>query len=77
MNISKLYLKLSPADREIATDVIQSIGIGISVGTLDYRKSYKAAMFKHRGELRLLFKTLSRLNDRDQKKFYDTIANQI
>ncbi len=77
MNISKLYLKLTPSDREIATDVIQSIGIGVSVGTLDYRKSYKAIMFKHTGNLRLLFKVLSRLNDRDQKLFYDTIANQI
>jgi hypothetical protein len=77
MNISKLYLKLTPSDREIATDVIQSIGIGVSVGTLDYRKSYKAAMFKYAGNLRLLFKTLSRLNDREQKKLYDTIANQI
>jgi len=73
MNLAKLFLKLSPEDGVIATDVIQSISIGYSAGTLDFIPSFKEAMFEYRGTLRELFKCLSRLDKSRQNRLFDVI----
>lgn len=77
MNPSKLFLKLSPEDRDITTEITQSIGIGYSAGTLDFRESFKDAMFKHTGSLRELFKYLSRLDKTKQNRLFDVIGQLV
>lgn len=77
MNPAKLFLKLSPEERDIATDVIQSIGIGYSAGTLDFRRAFKDVMYKHTGLLRELFKCLSRLDKGRQDRLFDVIGSLV
>ncbi len=73
MNIASLYKKLSESEMDKVAEIIQTIGIGVSVGTLNHRESFKKEMFMHGGNVRVIFKYLSRLSESEQKKFYDAI----
>lgn len=75
MKMRKLFLSLSPEDKDKVCSIVNEVGIGIQLGTLDYRKFLKERMFTVTGNARVFIKLFRRMDEAEQERFYRAMVN--
>lgn len=75
MKLKRLFISLSQTEKDKVTAAIVEAGIGIELGTLEFRNFLKTQMFKLTGNSREYIKLFRRLDGAQQERFYRAMVN--
>ncbi len=70
MKLKRIFMSLTPEEKDKVCAVIVEAGIGVAVGSLNYRDFLKAQMYKLTGNSKEYIKRFRRLDAEQQNLFY-------
>lgn len=77
MNISQIFINLSPFLRDRFTSEVFTLGLVHELNEKQFEVHCKRLMRQHNGETRKLYKALSKLSAAERLRFFDVISGVL
>ena len=77
MNISQIFINLSPFLRDRFTSEVFTLGLVHELNNKRFEVHCNRLMRQHNGNTRKLYKALARLSEEDRKRFFDVVSGVL
>ena len=77
MNVSQIFINLSPFLRDRFTSEVFTLGLVHELNEKQFEVHCKRLMRQHNGETRKLYKALSKLSAAERLRFFDVISGVL
>jgi hypothetical protein len=77
MNISQIFINLSPFLRDRFTSEVFTLGLVHELNNKRFEVHCNRLMRQHNGNTRKLYKALARLSEADRKRFFDVVSGVL
>ena len=77
MNISQIFIGLSPFLKDRFTSEVFTLGLVHELNHKRFEAHCKRLMRQHNGDTRKLYKALARLSEVDRKRFFDVVSGVV